>query len=83
MSVAGVKSKKSVNTASNDFTATDGSVHPYISMQGRWLFTGVGAVAESSHAIAGDIPAGSEHVNLTDGTKSIYNGSAWVTVGVS
>jgi len=80
MSVAGVKSKKSINITSNDFTATDGSVHPYISMQGRWLFTGVGAVAESSHAIAGDIPAGSEHVNLTNGVKSIYSGSAWLTV---
>ena len=69
-----------MNNVAKTFTATDGSVHYYIQFGAIWLFQGAGAVDESSYTIAGTIPAGSEHVNTTNGVKSRYTGSAWETV---
>lgn len=83
MSVPSEANKRGMNMVSKTFTATDGSVHYYIKFGAVWLFQGAGAVDESSYAIAGTIPAGSIHINTTNGVMSKYTGSAWETVDCS
>jgi hypothetical protein len=83
MSVPTEANKRGLNNVARTFTATDSSVHYYIEFGTIWIFQGAGAVDESSYTIAGTIPAGSIHINTSNGVMSKYTGSAWETVTCS